>query len=98
MLRFSKLSEQSAAFHARSSLLRVCDSNERSIMNRVVIQSGYSLPSAFAGASKRKRSDGRGKSAGAKRQQSKMKKCAASWKRSSKRGKYTSFMKSCLRK
>lgn len=61
-------------------------------MNRVVIQEGYGIPFA---AYKRKR---RAKSGGAKRQQSKMKVCARKWKSSGKRGKYTSFMKSCLRK
>lgn len=61
-------------------------------MNRVVIQEGYVLP--FAGHKRRKAP----KSAGAKRQQSKMRSCAKSWKRSGKRGKYTSFMKSCLKK
>lgn len=59
-------------------------------MNRVVIQEGYSLP--FAGASRRRRSS-RG-SGGLKRQQSKMKACAKKWNG---KGKYTAFMKKCLK-
>lgn len=72
-------------------------------MNRVVIQSGYALPKAFAGPIKRK-----SKKMAAKRKKSsrsrrshkpgaKMKMCAKSWKRSTKRGSYRGFMKSCLR-
>ncbi len=33
-----------------------------------------------------------------KKQQGKMKSCAAQWNRSSKKGKYTSFISKCLRK
>lgn len=65
--------------------------------NRVVIQEGYSMP--FAGHRRRRKSHRRGRfSSAAKRQQNKMKVCAGKWRRSGKRGKYTSFMKSCLNK
>jgi len=66
--------------------------------NRVVIQEGYSMP--FAGHRRKRRHHRRGRrfSGAMKRQQNKMKSCAAKWRRSGKRGKYTSFMKSCLNK
>lgn len=57
--------------------------------NRVVIQEGYSMPVAFAGA-RRRRSRG-----GPIAQQNKMKACAKKWNG---KGKYTAFMKSCLKK
>jgi hypothetical protein len=63
-------------------------------MNRVVMQEGYGIP--FAAYKRKKRSAP--KSAGAKKQQNKMKACARDWSKSGKRGKYTSFMKSCLKK
>jgi hypothetical protein len=58
--------------------------------NRVVIQEGYATPAAFDGARRRRRSSG-----GAKAQQSRMKVCAKQWNG---RGKYTTHMKSCLKK
>lgn len=54
---------------------------------RITIFEGYTM------ARHKKR-----RSSGAKKQQSKMKSCASAWKRSGKKGKYTTFMKSCLRK
>lgn len=60
-------------------------------MNRVVIQEGYSLP--FAGMRRRKRRSSGGK----RKMQNKMSTCARKWKHSAKRGKYVSFMKSCLK-
>lgn len=65
--------------------------------NRVVIQEGYSLPFEAYRRRKRRSHKRRGFSGGAKRQQSKMKSCAKQWKRSG-TGKYTSFMKRCLKK
>lgn len=58
-------------------------------MNRIAILEGYTMPKH-----RRKKSH----KGGVKKQQSKMKTCAGAWKRSGKRGKYTSFMKACLRK
>lgn len=60
-------------------------------MNRVVIQEGYTLP--FDGT-RRKRRSSRRRSGGLKRQQSKMKACAKRWNG---KGKYTAFMKKCLK-
>lgn len=70
-------------------------------MNRIVIQEGYTLP--FAGASRRKRRparrarrSGRRMPGAVKRQQGKMKACAKKWNAHG-TGKYTSFMKKCLK-
>ncbi len=65
--------------------------------NRVVIQEGYSLPFEAYRRRKRRKSHSRRRTGGAKRQQAKMKACAKSWKRSG-TGKYTSFMKRCLKR
>lgn len=62
-------------------------------MNRVVIQEGYSLP--FDGTRRRRSHRRRRRSSGGmKRQQSKMKACAKKWNG---KGKYTAFMKKCLK-
>lgn len=60
-------------------------------MNRVVIQEGYSLPVSFDGT-RRRRSSGRRPPVA---QQNKMKACAKKWNG---KGKYTAFMKKCLKK
>lgn len=57
-------------------------------MNRVVIQEGYSMPVSFDGH-RRRRSSG-----GPKHMQNKMKSCAKKWNG---KGKYTAFMKHCLK-
>lgn len=57
--------------------------------NRVVIQEGYSMPSPFDGVRRRGRRRG-----GPVAQQNKMKSCAKKWNR---KGKYTAFMKKCLK-
>ncbi|MFZ2152125.1 MAG: PsiF family protein [Minisyncoccia bacterium] len=57
--------------------------------NRVVIQEGYSMPVAFDGHRRRSRRRG-----GPVAQQNKMKACAKKWNG---KGKYTTFMKSCLK-
>jgi len=63
-------------------------------MNRVVIQEGYSLP--FAGTRRRRHHRRRHHMHGAmKRQQSKMKSCAAKWNG---KGSYRAHMKRCLKK
>lgn len=59
-------------------------------MNRIAILEGYSMP--------KHRRKSRKSSGGVKKMQSKMKTCAGKWRKSGKRGKYTSFMKACLRK
>jgi hypothetical protein len=58
--------------------------------NRVVIQEGYSMPVAFDGHKRRRRS----RRGGPVAQQNKMKSCAKKWNG---KGKYTSFMKHCLK-
>lgn len=58
-------------------------------MNRIAILEGFAGP---FGAHKRRKHKG-----GRKHMQSKMKACAHKWKRSGKHGKYTSFMKKCLK-
>ncbi len=60
--------------------------------NRVVIQEGYSMPVAFDGARRRRRR--RRSSGGPKHMQTKMKSCAKRWNG---KGKYTTFMKHCLK-
>lgn len=59
-------------------------------MNRILILEGYVNP--FGGS---RRTSTRSKPM--KRMQSMMKKCALKWKRSGKRGKYTAFMRKCLK-
>lgn len=67
---------------------------KESNMNRVVIQSGYTLP--FEGYKRRRRKSSRRRmSGGAKAQQNKMKACAKKW---SGKGSYRAHMKSCLKK
>lgn len=73
-------------------------------MNRILVLEGYRNPfgdshrrintQSLGGTTMRRRRSTRS----VKKQQSKMKSCAASWKRSSKRGSYRVFMRSCLKK
>lgn len=58
-------------------------------MAKIAIYDGYGVPGF--GAHRRKRKGG------PKRMKDKMKACAKKWKHSRKHGKYTSFMKKCLR-
>jgi len=62
-------------------------------MAKISILEGYGNPfSAYRRKRRKSRKGGRGK------QVAKMRSCAAKWRKSGKRGKYTSFMKACLRK
>lgn len=66
--------------------------------NRITIQEGYEMPfDAFGAAKRRRRRRSRRMSGALKRQQGKMKSCAAKWRRSGKRGSYRAFMKKCLK-
>lgn len=71
-------------------------------MNRILVLEGYTNP--FGGPAPRTRSKHLGGSkmarrkSSVKRQQSKMKSCAASWRRAGKHGSYRAHMKRCLSK
>ena len=56
--------------------------------NRITIYEGYNMPDFGKYKSRRR---------GLKKMATKMKTCARKWKSSGKRGKYVSFMKSCLK-
>lgn len=70
-------------------------------MNRILVLEGYTNPFGDSrrksqhhlGGTMRRRRSYRGVS-----QTSKMKSCAAEWRKSGKSGKYISFMRSCLKK
>lgn len=68
--------------------------------NRITIQDGYEMPfDAFGRAkkSRKRRGSKRRMPAAVKKQQSKMRACAAKWRKSG-TGKYQNFMSKCLSK
>ena len=67
--------------------------------NKIAIYDGYGIPTlaAFDGRRRKKRRSKSRRKGGPARMKAKMRSCAAKWRRSSKSGKYTSFMSRCLK-